>query len=201
LGTAVRLVTPAVDLFWIPLGAGGTGFVRMNGRIYEAAQARRQGRQARDLYHTALQVVVPEGRYIVENAWPSPDAATTSRGVVLEGPVFSRRLMHLRWLRYEVRCWRDGVISDANYAVNGPQRLSNDPELAMRIIDRVGSVPAMVWGRDELGVGEMWNSNSLISWVLTRCGIAADDMSPPARGYAPGWRAGIAAARNGVPMP
>jgi hypothetical protein len=41
----------AVDLFWIPLGAGGNGFVRLNGRMYEAIKARRERRPRLDLYH------------------------------------------------------------------------------------------------------------------------------------------------------
>jgi hypothetical protein len=41
-----------VDLYWLPLGAGGH-FVRLNGRIYEALAARLQGRQPRDRYHSA----------------------------------------------------------------------------------------------------------------------------------------------------
>jgi hypothetical protein len=43
----------AVDLYWLPLGAGGH-FVRLNGRLYEAVATRRQRRPARDLYHSAL---------------------------------------------------------------------------------------------------------------------------------------------------
>jgi hypothetical protein len=43
----------------------------------------------------------------------------------------------------------------------------------------------------------MWNSNSLVSWVLVRSGLHGDAVAPPAGGRAPGWRAGIvAAARN-----
>jgi hypothetical protein len=42
-----------VDLYWLPLGAGGH-FVRLNGRLYEAVAARLQRRRARDLYHSAL---------------------------------------------------------------------------------------------------------------------------------------------------
>jgi hypothetical protein len=42
-----------VDLYWLPLGAGGH-FVRLNGRVYEALAARLQRRPARDLYHSAL---------------------------------------------------------------------------------------------------------------------------------------------------
>jgi hypothetical protein len=45
----------AVDLYWLPLGAGGH-FVRLNGRMYEALAARVRRRPVRDLYHSALQV-------------------------------------------------------------------------------------------------------------------------------------------------
>jgi hypothetical protein len=61
----------AIDLFWLPLGAGGH-FVRFNGRVYEYFQARREHRPVSDLYHTALEVTVPDGRYIIENSWPIP---------------------------------------------------------------------------------------------------------------------------------
>jgi len=51
-----------IDLYWLPLGAGGN-FVRLNGRIYEAIKARLDRRPVFDLYHSGLQVFVPEGRY------------------------------------------------------------------------------------------------------------------------------------------
>jgi len=56
--------------------------------------------------------------------------------------------------------------------------------------------PVPVWGRDELDAGEMWNSNSLISWLLVRAGIRVDAIRPPQDGRAPGWEAGIAVARR-----
>ena len=31
--------SPGIDLLWIPLGSGGSGFVDLNGRIYEAIKA------------------------------------------------------------------------------------------------------------------------------------------------------------------
>jgi len=185
----------SIDLYWIPLGAGGAGFVRLNGRVYEAIKARLERRRPLDLYHTALEVRVTEGRFIIENAWPSPDADTAARGVVVEGPVGSRRLVRLRPFRYEVRCWLDGIIPDAGEAVASPQVLSDDPRLARRLLYLVASVPAQIWGRDELHAGDMWNSNSVISWLLTRCGLPADDIQPPAGGRAPGWKAGIVSAR------
>ena len=55
-------------------------------------------------------------------------------------------------------------------------------------------MPFLVWGRDELRVHEMWNSNSQISWLLARAGIDVDSIKPPAGGRAPGWHAGLVAA-------
>jgi hypothetical protein len=110
-----------VDLYWIPLGAGGW-FVRRNGRLYEALVAARDGRPRCGLYHSALEVVVP----------------------------VRRERKH---------------------------------------------VPTPVWGRDELRTGDMWNSNSVISWLITRSGLDPEEVPLPPGGRAPGWDAGMAAAR------
>src|SRR5690242_115398 len=75
-------------LYWLPLGAGGN-FVRLNGKVYEAVAARLQQRPPCDLYHSALQVVVPEGCYVIEQT-PVIDAHGSKRGVVAEGPVGAR---------------------------------------------------------------------------------------------------------------
>lgn len=184
-----------VDLYWLPLGAGGH-FVRLNGRVYEGIHAWRERRRAFDLYHSALQVYVPEGRFVIETAWPIPDADRASRGVVVEGPVLTRRAAGLRMLRYEVRRWREGVIPDIGDAVASPQRLSDDVDLAHRVLDLAPEVPAPIWGRDELGTGDMWNSNSVISWLLARSGIAMEAIRPPVGGRAPGWDAGLVIARR-----
>jgi hypothetical protein len=69
----------------LPLGAGGH-FVRLNGRLYEALAARLERRPARDLYHSALQVEVPQGTFVIEQA-PVHDWSGTDRGVVAEGDV------------------------------------------------------------------------------------------------------------------
>jgi hypothetical protein len=184
----------SIDLYWLPLGAGGRS-VRLNGRVFEAVQARLERRRPLDLYHSALEVRVPEGRFIVEMT-PIPDADGALRGVVGEGPVGSRRTARFRVLRYELRCWRDGVILDADEAVASPERLSNDPRQARRLLDLVGSVPTPVWGRDELKAGEMWNSNSVVSWLLARCGLPTERIRPPTGGRAPGWGAGLIAAHR-----
>lgn len=185
----------SIDLYWLPLGAGGH-FVRLNGRVYEAIQAYRERRRTFDLYHTALEIRVPDGRFVIETAWPIPDARPASRGVVVEGPVFSQAIARFRVCRYEVRRWRDGVIPDIREAVASPQRLSDDEDRARAVLDLVGSVPALVWGRDELGTGDMWNSNSVISWLLARGGLPMDAIRPPVRGRAPGWEAGLVTARR-----
>jgi hypothetical protein len=184
-----------IELYWLPLGAGGW-FVKLNGRLWEAAHARLEHRRPLDLYHTALVVRVPEGRFVVENCWPIPDADGPSRGVLVDGPVGGRRLGRWRVFRYEVRCWRNGVIADAAEAVASPQLLSDDPAVARRLLALVGSLPSPVWGRDELGTGEMWNSNSVIAWLLARSGLPTDVIRPPAGGGAPGWKAGLITARH-----
>ncbi len=183
-----------VDLYWLPLGAGGHS-VRLNGRVYEAVAARLGRRPPCDLYHSGLVVHVPEGRFVIEQA-PVRDANGAQRGVVAEGAVGARWAARFRIFRYEVRRWREGVIPDLAEAVESPQRLSDDAGQAQRLLDLVPSVPTPVWGRDELGAGEMWNSNSIISWLIVRSGIAAETIPLPKRGRAPGWEAGIAVARR-----
>ena len=189
----------SIELYWLPLGAGGW-FVRLNGRIWETIHARRERRRPLDLYHTALVVRVPEGRFVVENSWPIPAADGAARGVIVQGPVGSRRLGRWRVFRYEVRRWRDGVIADAEEAVASPQPLSDDPVLARRLLRLVGDLPTPVWGRDELGTGEMWNSNSVIAWLLAQTVLPTDVIRPPAGGRAPGWSAGLIVAHRS-PLP
>lgn len=181
----------AIDLYWLPLGAGGHS-VRLNGIVFEAVAALAQRRPRRDLYHSALEVCAPEGRFVVEQApaWSGP----AERGVVAEGAVGVRALGRLRLFRYEVRRWRDGVIPDVAEAVASPLRLTDDREAARALLALVPEVPTPVWGRDALGAGEMWNSNSTISWLLTRAGLDASAVPLPPGGRAPGWDAGIAVA-------
>jgi hypothetical protein len=188
----------AVDLYWIPLGAGGHS-VRFNGKVFEALQAARERRPRGDLYHAALIVHLDGDRYTIELA-PSPDSNAASRGVVATGPVGSRLLGRLRLFRYELRCCRGGSIPDLGYAVGGPRRLSGDPAVVRRLLDLVSAAPTLVWGRDEIRAGEMWNSNSVIAWLLTGAGLSANCLDPPAGGRAPGWSSGVAMARRG-PQP
>ena len=105
-------------------------------------------------------------------------------------------LGRFRHFRYEIRRWRGGSIPDLANAVSGPVRVATDVVRAQRVLDLVPSVPTPVWGRDELCTGEMWNSNSLISWLLARAGIDTDGLEPPAGGRAPGWNAGLVVVRR-----
>jgi hypothetical protein len=183
------------DLHWLPLGAGGW-FVRLNGRVYEACEAAIHRRSRYDLYHSALTVNVPSGRFVIEQT-PVLDARGAQRGVVAEGAVGSRWAARLRIFRYEVRRWRGGVIADLNEAVDSPRHLTDDPVVSERLLDLVPSVPTAVWGRDELHAGEMWNSNSIIAWLIVSAGLDASEVQLPAQGRAPGWRAGIVVAARG----
>ena len=187
-----------VDLYWLPLGAGGHS-VRYNGLVYEAAAARLDRRERCDLFHSALEVRVGRDRYVIEMApvWSEPAG---DRGVVGEGAVGSRLLGVLRAFRYEIRRWPDGRIPDVAEAVDSPQRLTEDPAVARRVLELAPTVPRLVWGRDETHTGEMWNSNSVTAWLLARSAIDVRLAHVPAGGRAPGWHAGLALA-TAAPRP
>jgi hypothetical protein len=186
-----------VDLFWIPLGAGGH-VVRLNGKVYEAIKAFAAHRPRSALYHSALEVAAPAGRFVIE-VTPIPDDRGRERGVVAEGPVGTRWAGRLRLFRYEVRRWRNGAIPDASWAVHSPVRLSGDPAVAEDVLELVPSVPTPVWGRDELRTGEMWNSNSVVSWLIAGARIDTAELTPPFGGRAPGWDAGLVVAKRAGP--
>ena len=187
---------PAVDLYWIPLGAGAH-VVRISGKLFEAMSALVARRPRCDLYHSALVISASEGHFVIEQA-PVPDLHGERRGVVAEGPVGMGWLGRFRVFRYEVRRWRDGRIPDINQAIGSPARVTADGDVARRILETLPSIPTPVWGRDELGVGEMWNSNSVVSWVLACSGTSIETIHPPANGRAPGWDAGLAVAARGL---
>jgi hypothetical protein len=194
-GADAREPWGAVDLYWIPLGADAH-VVRASGKVFEAASAFAQRRPRCDLYHSALEVHAPEGRFVIEQA-PIPDLHGERRGVVAEGPVGTRWAGRSRRFRYEIRRWRDGRIPDVRAAIASPVRLADDVVLARRILDVLPSVPTPVWGRDEFDAGEMWNSNSVTSWVLACSGVDRGEVHPPSGGRAPGWHAGLVVAARG----
>ena len=183
----------AIDLFWLPLGAGGQS-VRMNGTVFEWFAARFEHRDRRDLYHSALQVYVPEGRFVIEQApaW----GEGSRRGVVAEGVVGTRALGRFRLFGFEIRSWREGTIPDIAEAVESTLRLTDQLESAQRLLELVPQVPTPVWGPDELGTGEMWNSNSTVSWLLASSELDVESIPLPHGGRAPGWNAGLTIARR-----
>jgi hypothetical protein len=138
----------AVDLYWIPLGAGGH-CVALNGRAFEALDAAHRRRPGCALYHAALIVTHDGERYTIDLA-PAWGAIEANRGVVCTGAVGSRQLGRCRLFRYELRCWQGGSIPDLQYAVGPTPRLSTDPAVARRLLESISVVPAAVWGRDEL---------------------------------------------------
>ncbi|MBZ5739806.1 hypothetical protein [Nocardioides mangrovi] len=182
-------MTTGVRLCWLPLGADGR-VVRRCGRAWEAWQARRQHRRPQPLFHAALEVVVDGDRWTVEMA-PAWSGPATERGVVGTGPVGLRPLGRSRLFRYEVRVWRDGTIPDLATAVGGPSEVDTDGTRAHRLLAVLRGVPTPTWGRDELRLGEMWNSNSVVAWALAASGHDVTGLRPPGEGRAPGWDAGL----------
>jgi hypothetical protein len=184
----------SVRLYWIPVGAG-QHVVRTSTRVFEGIDARRHHRARRTLYHAALEVRLDEKRWTVEMApaWGDPHR---DHGVTATGPVGLRRLGASRLFRYEVRVWRDGSVPDLALAVGDPVHVATDPARTRRLVSAGSRVPALTWGRDELGLGDMWNSNSLVAWLLTSSGHDVGALEPPGGGRAPGWAAGLELARR-----
>lgn len=184
-----------LDLYWIPLGAGAR-VVRRSGALYERLHALVDRRSPCDLYHSALIATVGGHKTVVEMTPIPREGNAEDRGVVAEGPVGTRLARRFRVFRYEIRRWPDGVIPDLAYAVSSPVRITADGATVAQVLELLPLVPTYVWGRDELQAGDMWNSNSVVSWVLARAGVVAQAGRPPANGRAPGWDAGLVAAHR-----
>ncbi len=150
-----------VDLYWLPLGAGGH-CVRCSGRLFERLVSIRERRPRCDLYHSALLVRWNDTTYAVEMG-PVWNVDAADRGVVRQGPVGARVLGRFRTFRYEVRCWPGGCVPDLAEAVDGRHRVTEQCDQARAVLQAVAQVPALTWGRDELQAGEMWNSNSVVA--------------------------------------
>lgn len=181
-----------LDLWWLPVGAGGHVVIHTS-RWWELIQAKKEHRAPRPLFHAALEVFVGDVRHLIEMA-PAWGVPGPSRGVVTTGPVGTRWLGRSRFFRYEVRCWTDGILPDRAWAVDSPVSFALTDREAESLLARVGTIPRFIWGRDTLRCGDMWNSNSLVSWLLMTAGIDATHVEPPDGGLAPGWASGVAAA-------
>jgi len=78
---------------------------------------------------------------VIEQA-PSPTAMARSAGG--EGAVGSAG-WGASLFRYELRCWRDGAISDVSEAVESPRRLTDSSSMSRRLLDLLPFVPTPVW--------------------------------------------------------
>lgn len=111
--------------------------------------------------------------------------------MVSTGPVGARWGGRFRIFRYELRRWQGGRIPDLAFERGTPLVLSRSRDRALVLLGSTVEVPRRVWGRDEAGCGDMWNSNSVIAWLLASTGIDPAGLNPPDGGSAPGWSAGI----------
>lgn len=96
-----------------------------------------------------------------------------------------RSSVHLFWLP---------LGADGN-PMASPVRLCVTESQTRAVLDLVPCCPTPTWGLDELDTGEMWNSNSVVAWLLALSGLVTPGLAAPARGRAPGWRAGLRAAQ------
>ena len=180
-----------VDLYWLPLGAGGR-CVRLNGRVFEALVARREHRRAADLYHSALEVRLGPDRWVIEMApvWNTPEP---ERGVVAEGPVGLRWLGRSRWFRYEVRCWRGGRIPDVDEAVDSPVRMSEDVGHAQRVLALAPRFRTATWALTSSTPATCGTRTRSRRGSSSAAATTCPGSRPPAGGRAPGWDAGLVA--------
>ena len=162
----------------------------LNGKAYEALSAAFERRRLTSTMPD-FEVRLGDGSFVIEVA-PSPDAACR--------PGRRRRRP----------CWQPLRRCPTALPLRGPLLVGrSDPDVdeavaspcACLMIQRPliacsSSYPPSrhsVWGRDELQTGDMWNSNSVISWLIARAHLLVDVALPP-HGRAPGWAAGIRVA-------
>jgi hypothetical protein len=184
-----------VDLYWIPVAAGTLSrFRHWSLACWEASAAILARRPRAKLYHSALKIGLPSGDiYTLEL---TPVFAGETVPPLMTGPVGIRGADRIRIFRYQMRCHRSDRLPDEEWAVGAPVRLADDCATSERILRLAPTVPPYVWGLRAPRTKEMWTSDSAISWLLVRSGIDPDQVAMPPGGRAPGWFAGIQAARS-----
>ena len=199
VGLLRALAPVAVDLYWLPLGAGapsGSHLVGLAGKMYEAlsaaveltAAARPLPRRSRD--STGRRMLRHRGRPVTGRPWGEPRGRCRRprRHPFCRRPAALSLRNPLLVQRPHRGCRRGSRESDPAHRRTGV--------IARRLLELGPEAPTPVWGRDELRAGDMWNSNSVISWLLARAGLPVQDVSLPPDGRAPGWEAGIVVARR-----
>ena len=96
-----------------------------------------------------------EGRFVIEMT-PIRPSDGAERGVVAEGAVGAHAAGRFRLFRYEVRCWRDGIIPDMFEAVGSPTASSR--------------IPTALGGCSSCAAGSDLPSGVGTSWARARCG-------------------------------
>ncbi|MDN4481777.1 hypothetical protein [Demequina muriae] len=180
-------------LLWLPVGAGGHVVVHTSA-WWERWRAAVERRPPAPLFHAALEFRLDGVPSVMEMA-PAWGVGSGDQGVLATGPVGLAWLGRSRFFRYEIRCWAHGVIPDREWAVGDPIDLTGDAETIAGMLASVGSAPTLTWGQTVPDTGDMWNSNSLVSWVLATAGLPTRH-EPPNGGRAPGWAAGEHVARR-----
>jgi hypothetical protein len=179
-----------VAVLWAPVGAGGH-VARRTSHWWEVVSAARQHRRPRPLFHAALELVVDGQVRLVEMTPRWGRVATGAWDVVATGPVGTRWLGRSRWFSYEVRLTRPSVVATRDVVV-----VATGGAAVRSVLAAVPRVPRLVWGREVGSTGDMWSSNSVVSWVLAEAGLLGD-LGPPDGGRAPGWDAGVAVRAGG----
>lgn len=175
-------------VWWSAVGDGAP-VARHASAWWERAVAAREHRAPETLVHAMLEVVVDGDAWVVEMAPTWGRGAAAPRRVVVVGPVGSALLAWCPVFRYEVRVAPGVADRGAAVAVGDELRTTGD------LLGGLAHVPLRTWGRDEARDGDMWTSNSVVAWLLVRAGL--EPPGPPPGYRAPGWAAGVAAARAG----
>ena len=186
----------SVDLYWLPLGAGGHS-VRLNGRVYESWWPRmpRGGRPSTSTTPRSW-FACPAGRFVIEQA-PVRDGNGRERGVVSEGPVASRWAGRWRIFRYEVRLLARRLDTGRRRGGRQPaatnERSSCGTPAARA---RAAGADADVGTRRVLRGGDVELELAESPGSLSAAGSRLASIRPPAGGRAPGWNAGVTVARR-----
>ena len=139
-------VKTAIDLHWIPLGAGGHS-VRFNGIVYESLAASIQRRPRYNIYHSALELTLPDGVYTVEMT-PVPNSRGWERGLIAEGPLGSSGRDDFG--SSVTRSAGGRTVSSQTWAMPCHRHcISPTARVVERAFGLLPAVPALTWGRDE----------------------------------------------------
>jgi hypothetical protein len=186
------------DLYWLPVGAGTKGpFQQWSLWLWEGIDAAVHRRPRAKLVHSALKLGLDAERFVVEL---SPAFAGELKPPAMTGPVGFRGADRLRFFRYQLRCLHADQLPDEAWVVQPPSRVSEDREVVARLLALTAKVPAHTWGRRAPGTSQMWTSDSSISWLLEQAGLDVSRLGPPPGSRAPGWFAGIEAARRQISL-